>query len=275
MDVRPPQTYQKSHIKDAVNMYDMFSYLQEDSSPAGMLAMQKYFAKKLSSLGISGASNEHVVVYDQGERGLYPVSCRSSFILKYMGHPNVSVLKGGLNSFLETLSNSHQSISDWMEESATSKHKACEYVSQINETWMSNRGEIFDAIMNPHKKKVHIVDVRDKDEWIGASSATSVYGKDFCPRKGRLPNAKWIEWYEFLDKGNPKPKEEIDAIMRDKLGLKDKAEPVILYCLKGTRVSNVWLVLTHYGYTNVKNYFASWNEWSRDPSLPIDNTLLF
>jgi len=40
--------------------------------------------------------------------------------------------------------------------------------------------------------------VRDRVEWIGASS--SPYGVDFAPRKGRLPGAIWIPWYDFMDK---------------------------------------------------------------------------
>ena len=33
-----------------------------------------------------------------------------------------------------------------------------------------------------------ILDVRDVDEWVADSS--SPYGKDFCPRKGRIPGAR-------------------------------------------------------------------------------------
>jgi 3-mercaptopyruvate sulfurtransferase SseA len=33
------------------------------------------------------------------------------------------------------------------------------------------------------------LDVRDVDAWIGDSS--SPYGKDYAPRKGRIPGAKW------------------------------------------------------------------------------------
>ena len=40
------------------------------------------------------------------------------------------------------------------------------------------------------------LDVRDVDEWIAESS--SPYGKDFCPRKGRIPGAVWIEWYRMM-----------------------------------------------------------------------------
>ena len=40
------------------------------------------------------------------------------------------------------------------------------------------------------------LDVRDRDEWIGVSS--SPYGKDFTPRKGRIPGAVWLEWYRLM-----------------------------------------------------------------------------
>ena len=36
--------------------------------------------------------------------------------------------------------------------------------------------------------RVVLLDVRDRDEWMGESS--SPYGRDFAPRKGRLPGAR-------------------------------------------------------------------------------------
>ena len=49
------------------------------------------------------------------------------------------------------------------------------------------------ALKDPRTVKL---DVRDVDEWIAESS--SPYGKDFCPRKGRIPGAAWIEWYRMM-----------------------------------------------------------------------------
>ena len=49
------------------------------------------------------------------------------------------------------------------------------------------------AVKDPRIIKL---DVRDVDEWIGESS--SPYGKDFCPRKGRIPGAVWLEWYRMI-----------------------------------------------------------------------------
>ena len=49
------------------------------------------------------------------------------------------------------------------------------------------------AVKDPRTVKL---DVRDVDEWIAESS--SPYGKDFCPRKGRIRGAVWIEWYRMI-----------------------------------------------------------------------------
>jgi thiosulfate/3-mercaptopyruvate sulfurtransferase len=49
--------------------------------------------------------------------------------------------------------------------------------------------------------------------------------------------------------------------------------PVIVYCFKGARASNTFVALEEAGITNVGIYFGSWNEWSRDSSLPIEEGL--
>jgi 3-mercaptopyruvate sulfurtransferase SseA len=49
--------------------------------------------------------------------------------------------------------------------------------------------------------------------------------------------------------------------------------PVYLYCFKGARASNTFLALKNAGVKDVRMYFGSWNEWSRDPSLPIEEGL--
>jgi thiosulfate/3-mercaptopyruvate sulfurtransferase len=48
------------------------------------------------------------------------------------------------------------------------------------------------------------------------------------------------------------------------------SDTVFLYCFKGARASNSFLALKQAGFTDVRMYFGSWNEWSRDPALPIE-----
>ncbi|MGP1357067.1 sulfurtransferase, partial [Roseicyclus sp.] len=116
-----------------------------------------------------------------------------------------------------------------------------------------------------------LLDVRDVDEWIGESS--SPYGRDFCPRKGRIPGARWIEWYRFMKPTAAGPRLKSPAEVQAELasvgiGLDDT---VYLYCFKGARASNSYLALKRAGVKDVRIYFGSWNEWSRDPALPIES----
>lgn len=115
-----------------------------------------------------------------------------------------------------------------------------------------------------------MLDVRDYDEWTGESS--SPYGKDFAPRKGRIPGAVWIEWYHMMQEGGPIPWFRPPAQIRDlcrAVGIESTSK-VYLYCFKGARASNTMVALKEAGISDVHMYFGSWNEWSRDPALPIE-----
>ena len=83
------------------------------------------------------------------------------------------------------------------------------------------------------KPGVALLDVRDVDEWIGESS--SPYGKDYCPRKGRIPGARWLEWYRMMKPTGEgqrfKSKDEILAECAT-VGISQNT-PVYLYCFKG------------------------------------------
>jgi thiosulfate/3-mercaptopyruvate sulfurtransferase len=129
---------------------------------------------------------------------------------------------------------------------------------------------MLEAVSDPNVIKL---DVRDVDEWIGASS--SPYGVDFCPRKGRIPNARWLEWYRMMKPGQDGPvfksRNEILAECRT-VGITPDT-PVILYCFKGARTSNTFVALKEAGIKDVRTYFGSWNEWSREMSLPIEEGL--
>ena len=123
------------------------------------------------------------------------------------------------------------------------------------------------------KPGIALLDVRDVDEWIGDSS--SPYGKDFCPRKGRIPGAVWLEWYRMMKPTAEGPRfKSKDEILAEcaTVGISQNT-PVYLYCFKGARASNTFLALKNAGVKDVRMYFGSWNEWSRDPSLPIEEGL--
>ncbi len=47
-------------------------------------------------------------------------------------------------------------------------------------------------------------------------------------------------------------------------------DTVHLYCFKGARVEHL-RALKEAGFSDVRMCFGSWNEWSREPGLPIES----
>lgn len=255
IDTRAPKDYAAAHIPGAVNIREIFSFLAS-STPEGMVTMHQTFADLLGAAGLSGA--EHAVIYEDAMNNGYGQSCRGYFLLKYLGYPHVSILHGGLKAWTDA----GMSVTD-----VPSAPTAKAFPLDVDKSLMVSTPEMLKSLDDPAIVKL---DVRDWDEWAGESS--SPYGKDFTPRKGRIPDAVLIEWYTLMKPASDVPmfksKEEILDIA-SQVGITPASE-VNIYCFKGARASNTFVALNEAGIENVKIYFASWNEWSRDFSLPIE-----
>jgi len=51
-------------------------------------------------------------------------------------------------------------------------------------------------------------------------------------------------------------------------------DDIIIYCFKGARVSNTYIAMHLAGFKHLRNYLGSWNEWSKDNNLPINDEVL-
>lgn len=256
IDTRDPGQFHEGHIPGAVNVREVFTYLAT-ASAGGLSALREKFAAAFGKAGLSGA--EPAVIYEQSMETGFGQSCRGYVLLRYLGYPRVKVLHGGFAA--------------WR---AAGLPITADAVQPAERTFpLAPAGEKILADLEDMKaavadRSIVKLDVRDVDEWIGESS--SPYGKDFCPRKGRLPGAVWIEWYRMMKPTSGgqmfKSPNEILAECAT-VGIRQDT-PVIIYCFKGARASNTFVALQEAGIEDVRIYFGSWNEWSRDPSLPID-----
>jgi thiosulfate/3-mercaptopyruvate sulfurtransferase len=259
IDTRDPATYAAGHLAGAVNVHDIFTYLAT-STPEGVAAMRDKFAAIFGAAGLSG--QETAVVYEQSMNTGFGQSCRGYVLLRYLGYPKIKILHGGYAA--------------WAAAGLPSTTEVPSPTAARFPLDADGMGILVDlqgmkaAVADPNLVKL---DTRDVDEWIADSS--SPYGKDFCPRKGRIPGARWIEWYRMMKPTAAGPmfksREEILAECAS-VGITPKT-PVVLYCFKGARASNTLVALKEAGIENVTLYFGSWNEWSRDPALPIETGL--
>ena len=255
IDTRDPEEFAKGHIPGAINMREIFSFLATSTSE-GIEEMSGMFARLLGEAGLGG--EETAVIYEDAMNTGFGQSCRGYFLLKYLGYDKVSILHGGLMAW--TTEGGELSTAP-----AMSKPKTFPLAPRAE--MLLTTPQMLASLDEPGVVKL---DVRDKVEWMAQSS--SPYGVDFTPRKGRIPGAVLVEWYSLMNKDGAvpmfKPADEIREIV-SQVGITPET-PVNIYCFKGARASNTFVALAEAGITNAKIYFASWNEWSRDMTLPIE-----
>ncbi|EDQ31812.1 Rhodanese-related sulfurtransferase [Hoeflea phototrophica DFL-43] len=259
IDTRDPESFAAGHIAGAVNMHDIFTYLAT-SDANGMGELKEKFAAEFAAAGLDGAKT--AVIYEASMASGFGQSCRGYFLLSFLGYPNVKVMHGGFAAWL---------AAGMPVTTDTSAPQPGGF--EIDPAAASIMMDAEDMKAAMADEKAVILDVRDIDEWIAESS--SPYGKDFCPRKGRIPGAVWIEWYRMMKPTAEGPMMKSKAeVLAECATVGITAEtPVKLYCFKGARASNTFLALKEAGIKDVAIYFGSWNEWSRDPSLPIEEGL--
>jgi thiosulfate/3-mercaptopyruvate sulfurtransferase len=255
IDTRSPEEYAIAHIPGAINIREIFTYLAT-STAEGLASLQTQFATLLGAAGIAGS--ERIVIYEDAMNKGFGQSCRGYFLLSYLGCDKVSVLHGGYQAWLAAGLPTTTEV-------PTPAPKA--FRVKLDAAIMTTTAEMLAALDDP---TIVLLDVRDEDEWLGDSS--SPYGVDFCPRKGRIPGAVWIEWYKLMVPDSAialiRPPAEVLEICQE-VGITPESK-VIIYCFKGSRASNTLIALKEAGINQVSNYFASWNEWSRNESLPIE-----
>jgi thiosulfate/3-mercaptopyruvate sulfurtransferase len=260
IDTRDADTFAVGHIEGAVNLREVFTFLAT-STPEGLNQLKSTFAKALGAAGLSGA--ETAVFYEDALNSGYGQSCRGYYLLTWLGYPKIKVLNGGFSAW-----------------KAAGLPVSTEAVTPIAASFPSDlamadvmltQDDVFAALGT----STVLLDVRDIDEWIGDSS--SPYGRDFAPRKGRIPGAKWLEWYRFMKPSAAGPMiKSPDEVKAEAATAGISVDDTIyLYCFKGARASNTFLALKQAGFSDVRMYFGSWNEWSRDPDMPIETGLPF
>ncbi len=259
IDTRDPTVYAEAHIGGAVNLRQVFTYLAT-STPEGEKALRTTFAEAFGKAGLGGS--ETAVIYEQSMSTGFGQSCRGYVLLRSLGYPKIKVLHGGYAAWVAAGLPSTSAVPTVTEKKFPMDSRGDRILVDL---------ERMKSAIND--RRIVKLDVRDVDEWIGESS--SPYGKDFCPRKGRIPGSVWIEWYRMM-KPTPlgpmfKSSAEILAECAT-VGITPET-PVIVYCFKGARASNTFVALEEAGLKDVSIYFGSWNEWSRDPSLPIEEGL--
>ena len=255
VDTRDESAYAAGHLPGAINIQDIFYYLCLPQN-GGLAGMRTHFARLFSQAGIR--PTDRVVLYEDAQDNGYGKSCRGWLLLQYLGHANAAVLHGGFRGW----KTAQLPVTE-----VPGQREPTSFDLKVTSGHIIGLDEMRTALGNP---AIALVDCRDYAEWLGANS--SPYGYDYCPRKGRIPGAVWLEWYRIMERRSGSswfrsPHEILEAFQQ--IGVTPERETIV-YCFKGARASAVVMAMRRAGFQRVVNYFPSWNEWSRDFSLPVD-----
>ena len=257
IDVRDAGDYAQGHIPGAVNIPELFTTLSM-TTPEGLQEMENRLTPLFRKAGVSRYKT--AIIYEDNLTSRFGGSCRGYFQLTLFGHPNAGVLDGGLDQW---------KAGGYPLDSEPVVSTPSEFTASLQRACLATVDDIMKALDHPDIK---LLDNRDKEEWLGISSSPAeYYPPDFLPRKGRIPGARWIEWHHFMECTNGvihfKSPEKIIAICAQ-AGLYPN-DDIIIYCFKGARAANTYIALKLAGFKHLRNYYGSWNEWSRNASLPV------
>ncbi len=249
LDARGQETYDKGHIPGAIAVtWQGFANLQGAPGEAnwGTVLEPEALSEKLSELGIS--TDKEIVLYTNTVGG-WGEDGRIVWMLKRAGFDNVKLLDGGFNV--------------WSAKGyEVTKEKTAPVAAAVEVKALDDKTNITTEELNSKLGKVVIIDTREKDEYEGATK----FGE---ARGGHIPGAINIPFNSFTNAdGTLKTATEIEGILASNNIKKD--DEIVTYCTAGIRSAHMQLVLEILGYSNAKNYDASFYAWAGNSSLSIE-----
>lgn len=260
VDIRKVEDYRAGHIPGAIgifyNNWAPGKGVMQNEMPA-----DEDLIDLLSANGIQPDST--VVVYGSTGTGPDRVNVtRVAWTLKYAGVQKVSVLSGGIEKW---------ALREKRELSTEiTKPKSKAYKGKFNRDLLAKKDYLKDQI-----GKATIVDVREAAFFSGQQKLP------FVAKAGRIKGAVNLPTAQVFDKYPPgEHLEQCCYTYKDAATLKnmasgvvgnDPSREIIVYCDSG-RVASAWWFILHevLGYTNVKLYDGSMEEWTKDEAAPVE-----
>jgi len=233
--------YELGHIPNA-GFADLKTELSKTNDPVEFdLLSPKQFCTAMARLGVGDDSR--VVLYDANYTGW---AARVWWMLRWVGFDNAAILDGGLSAWTST-------------GNALSLEPVTRAVNTLtcnpHPELIADHDEVFASI---NDETVVLIDTLPEPFYRGEMS---IY-----PRTGHITGAVNIDGLSLLDKRG-------HLLSHDKLvamhGFDHNAR-IITYCGGGIVASTDAFVLTRLGYNNVAVYMASLEEWTSEPSNPME-----
>ncbi|MGL5750529.1 MAG: sulfurtransferase [Paraclostridium sp.] len=232
------RSYEEGHIKNAVRV-DLETELSSTVKEHGGRHPLPSVEQLKSTFENIGINNDSIVVaYDDGDLA---GPARLWWILKYLGHEKVYVLKDGLRGFKEV---------DGEITTEITENKKGNFNIDINEDMKVDMSYVKERI---HNENIAIIDSRE----------TPRYNGEFEPvdkKCGHIPSALNYFWMNIFNKEDERlVLKSMDELKEHFKGLTNYEE-VIVYCGSGITACGNSLALNEIGI-NHKVYKGSFSDW--------------
>ncbi len=227
VDVRQKAAFEKGHIPGAVNLPWASLNVSERDGIRNEFQEDAVFEEVISAAGLE--NGDTLVIYDNNS-----LPGRAFIALEYAGFKNIHVLDGGIDAFGSSLETGPAEVAA-SNFKITDKHDV-----RVDKAYVEARISAPDAV---------VVDGRNSDAFVD----------------GHIPGAKSLVASRLLtDDRKLQPEDVINKLLASR-GI-DKEKEILSYCGSGVAAANNYIALRNLGYTNVRIYDESWDEWSRDPA---------
>lgn len=242
IDARGEKAAKKESVKGAIPLDWQYLATTETGEPGdenwGCILDKEELGKRLSEKGVS--MDKAVVLFASADQG-WGEDGRIAWELMASGYKDVKIVDGGYNAIK-------------LAGVETQKGQTDIKPANVKIDSIDNSGTINTEELKKDYDKYKIIDVREKDEYDGATK----YGEK---NGGHLPGAININFTSlFNEDGYLKSNDELKKIFKEK-GI-EPSDNVVTYCTAGIRSAHMKLVLNMLGYDNVKNYDESFYRWS-------------
>lgn len=227
VDSRQPAAFEKGHIPGAVNIPWAKLNVSERDGIRNEFAEDAVFEYVIAAGGLK--AGDTLLIYDSNS-----LPGRAFIALEYAGFKNIHVLDGGISGFTGELSTDPVEV-------AKSDFKLTEKNDvRVDKAYVQSKLKSQDTV---------IIDGRNSDAFVD----------------GHIPGAKSVVAARLLTEDRKiLPQDVINNLLASR-GV-DKNKEILSYCGSGVAAANNYIALKNLGYTNVRIYDESWDEWSRDPA---------
>jgi thiosulfate/3-mercaptopyruvate sulfurtransferase len=241
--------YQQAHIPGAIYAHldeDMCSPVIPGKTGRHPLPELNALAERFSSWGID--ERVQVVAYDASNGAL--VAVRLWWLLRWLGHPAVAVLDGGLQAW---------QAAGYPVQAGQEQRARRAFTPHLQPGMTANTTEVDAMRLDPQSL---VVDSRAVTRYRGENETID-------PVAGHIPGAVSAPYEDNLDPtGHMRDREALRARFQSMLG-STPPEKAVFYCGSGVTAIHNLLALAYAGLGDARLYPGSWSEWITDPGRPI------